>query len=238
MSKLFGGKNDKSRDIRDIVASLQEGTSAICNESVSGASMSAIQVREMADTIARTMNEHYSRLFDNAPQFEGMLQEDAESAAQMFMNNMNEWNSGSMNESAVMPSLVTLTASIATTMRTPYEAVLHRLFDTRTLEKQVVEIEEVIPTVKAPADTHEEDLIDALSPNAEIPFVDKTEIEVETLTKGLVPGTGCNNLFVFDAGTDPLFRVNRDVRVAKIEATIDGEVIDAKNISMAKRATP
>ena len=238
MSKLFGGKNDKSRDIRDIVASLQEGTSAICNESVSGASMSAIQVREMADTIARTMNEHYSRLFDNAPQFEGMLQEDAESAAQMFMNNMNEWNSGSMNESAVMPSLVTLTASIATTMRTPYEAVLHRLFDTRTLEKQVVEIEEVIPTVKAPADTHEEDLIDALSPNAEIPFVDKTEIEVETLTKGLVPGTGCNNLFVFDAGTDPLFRVNRDVRVAKIEATIDGEVIDAKNISMAKGATP
>lgn len=238
MSKLFGGKNDKSRDIRDIVASLQEGTSAICNESVSGASMSAIQVREMADTIARTMNEHYSRLFDNAPQFEGMLQEDAESAAQMFMNNMNEWNSGSMNESAVMPSLVTLTASIATTMRTPYEAVLHRLFDTRTLEKQVVEIEEVIPTVKAPADTHEEDLIDALSPNAEIPFVDKTEIEVETLTKGLVPGAGCNNLFVFDAGTDPLFRVNRDVRVAKIEATIDGEVIDAKNISMAKGATP
>ena len=37
MSKLFGGKFDKSHDIRDIVASLQSGTDAICNESVSGA---------------------------------------------------------------------------------------------------------------------------------------------------------------------------------------------------------
>ena len=237
MSKLFGGKFDKSHDIRDIVASLQSGTDAICNESVSGAQMSAMEIKNTADMIARTMNEHYSKLF-GSEQFDTMLQEDAEAAAQMFMNNMTEWNTGSMNESAVMPSLVTLTASIATTMRTPYEAVLHRLYDTRTLEKQFVEIEEVIPTVKAPADDHEEDLIDALSPNAKIPFVDKTEIEVETLTNGLVPGAGCQNLAVFGAGTNPLFRVNRDVRIAKIEATIDGEVIDQKNITMSKGATP
>ena len=154
MSKLFGGKFDKSHDIRDIVASLQSVTDAICNESVSGAQMSAMEIKNTADMIARTMNEHYSKLF-GSEQFDTMLQEDAEAAAQMFMNNMTEWNTGSMNESAVMPSLVTLTASIATTMRTPYEAVLHRLYDTRTLEKQFVEIEEVIPTVKAPADEHE-----------------------------------------------------------------------------------
>ena len=76
-------------------------------------------------------------------------------------------------------------------MRTPYEAVLHRLFDTRTLDKQTVEIEEVIPTIKAPGADREEDLIDALAPYAEVPFVDRTEIEVETLVNGLVPGSGC-----------------------------------------------
>ena len=36
-------------------------------------------------------------------------------------------------------------------MRTPYEAVLHRIFDTRVIDKQTVDIEEVIPTITAPA---------------------------------------------------------------------------------------
>ena len=55
MSKLFGGKFDKSHDIRDIVASLQSGTDAICNESVSGAQMSAMEIKNTADMIARTV---------------------------------------------------------------------------------------------------------------------------------------------------------------------------------------
>lgn len=238
MSALFGGMNNKSRDISDIVASLQGGTTAICNESVAGKAISDIEISAMADQIKQVMLEHYSGILPD-DKFDTMLHEDAESVAQIFQNNLVETNqiAGTMNESAALPSLVTLTASIATTMRTPYEAVLHRLFDTRTLDKQTVEIEEVIPTIKAPGSDVEEDLIDALAPYAETPFVDRTEIEVETLVNGLVPGNTCKNLPLME-GKNPLFRINRDVRVCKIDAEVDGEVIPQENISMAKGAVP
>ena len=231
MSVLFGG-NSQSRDVHDIVNELQSSSSAICNESVVGVKLSEIEAQNMADDIKQLMLEHYSAYIPS--RMEGMLQEDAESASQIFLNNLAEWRDV-INENAAMPSLVTLTASIATTMRTPYEAVLHRLFDTRTLDKQTVEIEEVTPTIKAPGSDVEEDLIDALAPYAPVPFVDRTEIEVETLVDGVVPGV--KNLFVLE-GKDPLFRVNRDVRIAKIDATLDGAPVDQSKIKMAKGSVP
>ena len=234
MSTLFGG-NSKSRDIQEIVAKLRNGTNAICNENVAGQSINAIDVMNMADDIKQTMVEHYSGMVENDRGLD-MLEEDANSVAQIFKNNLNEMQN-TLNESAAMPALVTLTASIATTMRTPYEAVLHRLFDTRTLDKQTVEIEEVIPTLRAPNTDKDEDLIDALAPYAPVPFVDRTEIEVETLTNGLVPGNDCKDLPVLE-GKNPLFRVNRDVRIAKIEAEVDGVAIPEEKIHMAKGATP
>lgn len=233
MSTLFGGMN-KSRDIKDIVEKLREGGDAMINESA-GKDVSEIEVNNMADEIKSVMLEHYSNLFQDQ-RFDGMLKEDAESAAQIFKNNLLE-NQTTLSESASLPSLVTLTASIATTMRTPYEAVLHRLFDTRTLDKQVVEIETVIPTIKAPMADREEELVDALAPYAAVPFVDRTEIEVETLVNGLEPGAGCKDLELL-AGKNPLFRVNRDVRISKIEAEVDGEAIAADKIHMAKGAVP
>lgn len=231
MSVLFGG-NSQSRDVHDIVNELQSSSSAICNESVVGVKLSEIEAQNMADDIKQLMLEHYSAYIPS--RMEGMLQEDAESASQIFLNNLAEWRDV-INENAAMPSLVTLTASIATTMRTPYEAVLHRLFDTRTLDKQTVEIEEVTPTIKAPGSDVEEDLIDALAPYAPVPFVDRTEIEVETLVDGVTPGV--KNLFVLE-GKDPLFRVNRDVRVAKIDVTLDGAPVDQSKIKMAKGSVP
>ena len=233
MSTLFGGMS-KNHDIREIVAELSESTNAICNESVAGSAMSAMDIDNMADSIKSLVEAHYAKYIPN--EMENMLKEDAESIAQIFKNNISETQQ-SLSESAAMPSLVTLTASIATTMRTPYEAVLHRLYDTRTLDKQTVEIEEVIPIIKAPGSDKEEDLIDALAPYAEIPFVDRTEIEVETLVNGLEPGAGCKGLPLLE-GKNPLFRLNRDVRVTKIDAEIDGAPVDAANISMMKGTVP
>lgn len=233
MSTLFGGMS-KNHDIREIVAELSESTNAICNESVAGSAMSAMDIDNMAEQIKGLVESHYSQYVPT--ELEHMLKEDAESVAQIFKNNISETQQ-SLSESAAMPSLVTLTASIATTMRTPYEAVLHRLYDTRTLDKQTVEIEEVIPIIKAPGSDKEEDLIDALAPYAEIPFVDRTEIEVETLVNGLEPGTGCKGLPLLE-GKNPLFRLNRDVRVTKIDAEIDGQPVDEANISMMKGTVP
>lgn len=239
MSTLFGGMS-KSRDIRDIVAMLQEGTSAICNESVAGHEISTMNATAMSESIQAKMLEHYSKLMPDQ-RLEVMLKEDAEDAAKMFMNNLFENTNiagmSTVNESALMPNMVSLTASIATTMRTPYEAVLHRLYDTRTLDKQTVEIEEIIPTIKAPGDTKAEDLIDALSPSASTMFVDRTEIEVETLTQGLVPGSGCKNLPLLE-GKNPLFKVNRDVRISKIDVKIDGKAIPPERIRLARGTSP
>ena len=234
MSVLFGGKS-QSHDIRDIVSELTEGgASAICNEAVAGTEVSTMEVENMADNIRNIMYEHYSGIVPEA--MDEMLKEDAEGVAQMFKNNLQE-NQTSMNESAALPNLVTLTASIATTMRTPYEAVLHRLWDTRTLDKQTVEIEEVIPIIKAPGSDKEEDLIDALAPYAPVPFVDRTEIEVETLVDGVEPGASSKNLFVLE-GKNPLFKINRDVRVAKIDVDLGEGLVDQSKIRMAKGCVP
>ena len=232
MSTLFGGI-DKSRDIAQIVEKLRDSTNSLVNENA-GQEIRPMEVTNMAEEIKEIMLEHYSSYVPE--KLEYMLHEDAESAAQIFQNSLNEMQT-TLSESAAMPGLVTLTASIATTMRTPYEAVLHRLYDTRTLEKQTVEIEEVIPTLRAPNSDVDEDLIDALAPYAPVPFVDRTEIEVETLTNGLVPGSGCKDLELL-AGKNPLFRINRDVRISKIEAEVGGVAVDESKIHMAKGAVP
>lgn len=232
MSTLFGGI-DKSRDIAQIVEKLRDSTNSLVNENA-GQEIRPMEVTNMAEEIKEIMLEHYSSYVPE--KLEHMLHEDAESAAQIFQNSLNEMQT-TLSESAAMPGLVTLTASIATTMRTPYEAVLHRLYDTRTLEKQTVEIEEVIPTLRAPNSDVDEDLIDALAPYAPVPFVDRTEIEVETLTNGLVPGSGCKDLELL-AGKNPLFRINRDVRISKIEAEVDGTPVAEDKIHMAKGAVP
>ena len=234
MSVLFNGKS-QSRDIHDIVVSLQEGAAPICNESVAGTKLSEIEQNNMADSIRQLMLEHYAG--DIPQQMEAMLTEDANGVAQMFLNNLYDAAPGGLNESASLPNLVTLTASIATTMRTPYEAVLHRLFDTRVLDKQTVEIEEVIPTIKAPGESQDEDLIDALAPYAPVPFVDRTEIMVETLVDGVVPGQSAKGLALLD-GKDPLFKLNRDVRISKIDVDLGEGAVDQKKIRMAKGSVP
>ena len=231
MSTLYGGMS-KSRDITEIVNQLQG--SAICNESIANATLAPTEIGAIAESIGRMVIDHYGSCLPES--FSGMIQDDAEQIAQIFKNNLVENQAltngaSSLSESALMPSLVTLTASIATTMRTPYEAVLHRLFDTRTLEKQTVEIEEVIPTLRAPGEEQEEDLIDALAPYAPTLFVDRTEILVDELVDGVEPNVKNFRVLV---GKNPLFRVNRDIRVTHIEAEIDGEAVPAENIRPAK----
>lgn len=244
MNALFGGAS-KNRDISDILKALQDST--ICNEAASATAVDAIEVKNAADMIAKVMYEHYVGDSQDAP-FQDMVRSDAEDAAQIFKNNLVEHATNNnvtgaasaMNEAAghnLTPSLVTLTASIATTMRTPYEAVLHRMYDTRTLDKQMVEIEEVIPTVKAPLDDQEEDLIDALAPYAETKFIDKTELMVDSLVDGIEMNKKDVPLL---EGKNPLFKINRDVRVTHIEVVLDGEAdpVDQRDIFMAKGATP
>lgn len=239
MGVLFGGIG-KSRDITDIVEALQTGS--IVNESVASTKLQALEVTELADSIKTTMLEHYTGILPS-DMFQGMLREDAEGAAQMFKNSVVDYQdlvSGQahgkiITESIEMPKLVTLTTSIATTMRTPYEAVLHRLYDTRVLEKQTVDVEEVVPTITAPMESRAEDLVDALSPYAPVPFVDRTEIMVESLTKGIELGVKDMPLL---EGLNPIFSINRDVRVIRVDVEIDGKAIDPKNVSIAKGSMP
>lgn len=225
MSALFG-EMSRRRDINSIVTDLMESATGYA-----GSEMSEVEAKTFADTIRDAMYGHSGVMFNEA--FEDMRRDDADSVRQLFLNsiteNQNMSGASALSETALMPNLRTLTASIATTMRTPYEAVLHRLFDTRTLDKQTVDIEEVIPLVRAPFDAKAEDLIDAMSPHAPVPFVDRTEMFVEELTGGVtLPTAGVRNMPVL-VGKDPLLKVNRDLRVSKIDVQLDGAPEDPAN---------
>lgn len=233
MSAIFGGRNKS--DIASIFEMLQNGTDAICNESaLHGSVLSGVSLETMCESISSQMMDHYSQYFSDS--MDEMLREDAEQAAQMFKNNLRETRALTGLDESATPSLVTLTASIATTMRTPYEATLHRLFDTRTLDKQTVEIETVEPLIYAPGSDEPLNMIDALSPYQKTMFLDKTEIYAETLVNGLEPGK-CNKLALLD-GVNSLYRLNRDVRVSKIEVELEGEAVDQANIHMKRGSVP
>ena len=112
MSTLFGGI-DKSRDIAQIVEKLRDSTNSLVNENA-GQEIRPMEVTNMAEEIKEIMLEHYSSYVPE--KLEHMLHEDAESAAQIFQNSLNEMQT-TLSESAAMPGLVTLTASIATNRR-------------------------------------------------------------------------------------------------------------------------
>ena len=106
MSVLFGG-NSQSHDIATIVEELQGGASAICNESVAGTKVSGVEIEAMAESIRDLAYQHYSSVIPE--RMDEMLKEDAEQAAQIFRNNLEETQQ-TLTESAALPSLVTLTA--------------------------------------------------------------------------------------------------------------------------------
>ena len=243
MNTIFG----KSEDIKALVQGLVDGAESVCNESYSGTVVN--DVESMRDFIVESMTEHYGDLFSYSDKdgkaseeagahFRHLIEEDAKNAGQMFVNSIQEQVSSKLlSENTANPALVTLTASIATTMRTPYEATLHRMFDTRAIDKQTVEIEEVIPMVQAP-NQPEEDLIDALSPYNKVPFVDKTELYLDELaTEGLVPGNTSKNLHLTE-GMDPLYHINADMRITGVEITIDGEVVPADRVALKRGSVP
>lgn len=238
MSMLFGEANRRS-DIASLVEELVEGgVHSLCNENVAGSRIYDADTDHFMDGIKSIMNEHYSKEIPEA--LENILTEDTNVAAKMFLNNLTELSS--MNENAALPVMRTLTASIATIMRTPYEAVMHRVYDTQVIDKQAVEIETVIPTIKAPGDTKVESLVDAFAPDltgTSQLFVDRTEIMVTSLTDGVVPGV--KNVALLNS-MNPLFRINGDVRVTGVDASIDvggtPTAVDADDIKFVRGTVP
>ena len=233
MNTIYG----KTSDIHELVQSLVESSESVCNEEYRGVVVE--DANNMRDFIVETMTSHYGKMLDDehGETFRGMLEEDAKMAGQIFLNTIQEQMNQKLLSETANPALVTLTASIATTMRTPYEATLHRMYDTRAIDKQTVDLEEVIPLVQAPGYA-EEDMIDALSPYAKTPFVDKTELYLDDLaTEGLVPGDACKNLHLTE-GMDPLYHINSDMRVIGVEITKDGQVVDPSLVSLKRGSVP
>lgn len=228
-----------SHAIKDIVDKLTVGSQAICNESALPSSFSTTETANMSKNIRELMVDMYSNQMPEA--FKNILKEDAENASKIFGNSIAEQQRMNLLESATNVDVKSLVVSIATTMRAPYEANLHRLAHTEVTDKWTFAIQNIEPTIKAPGHK-EESLIDALSPFAKTPFIDKTELNIETLTNGLVPGIDCNNL-PLTAGLNPLIKINRDCRIIGIEAKyldggVPGEDVPQGKIKAHRGATP
>ena len=223
---------NRTEDIKSLVDSVINGG---INESAKYNAVS--DVDNMQNLIVETMTEHYGTMFRDE-KFTNMIAEDAQVAAQMYANSIQEQvDTGLITESTMTPNLSTLTASICTIMRTPYQANLHRMFDTQALPKQTVELEEVIPTIMAPKH-EEEDLIDALSPYNEEMFVDKTEIYLDDLIEtGLTPGKDSKDYYMTE-GMDPLYRVNKDMRIDHVDITDSSGPVPSNRIKMKKGTVP
>lgn len=232
MSTIFGNEN---QDVKSIVSSLVESTGALCNENSYPTVMNEMEVSTMAESVKSLMFDHYSPYISQ--EFETVLKEDAEGAAQMLKNNISEQQRMKILSENAAPDLRTLTASIATTMRIPYEATYHRLFNTHTADSYVIEMQDVEPTIAAPGQD-EELLIDALSPYAPDKFIHKTETAIEVMTNGIVPGASARNL-PLTPGMDKLFHVDHDARVTAIEAKYaDGTVVPASRITPRRGTSP
>lgn len=232
-AKIFGGS--RGRDIQDIVESLMLTSGAICNEAAMPTSYSEAEINVMSESVEQLMVEHYAGAMDE--RFHDMLKEDAQGVATMLKNNIRELHDQHLLTESAMPSIRTLTASIATNMRAPYECTVHRVYNTRTADKWQMEIQDVEPTIAAPG-CDEESLIDAFSPYAKTHFIDKTEMPVDVLVKGVKPGNECNKL-PLTPGMDPLLKVGRDARVTAIEATYkDGTKVPATAICIRRGSTP
>ncbi len=235
----FFGAN-KSKDIKNVVERLHEGTGSICNESVAANLYNEAEVMNLSDQVKSMIVESYTEAV--SPELAELINEDAEDAALLFRNSMSEActdsATGAMNENTTL-NVNMLTSSVATIMRSPYEAVMHRLFDTRTVEKPVVTFEEVIPMVVDPQG-NAVPIIEAFDPKKTSDyFVDKTEIVLTKLTDGIAPGA--KNVNLLD-GLDPLFKVDRSVRLTGITASEDIEgtptAIVSTKIKMKKGSVP
>jgi hypothetical protein len=244
MLSLFDSKN---RDIKAIVDELANEHTGLTESAVS----SAQEVNSTKEMIQESMLSHYTKAFgisDEDSLMGQILKEDAEGVGQMFINALVENGAVSVdpatgditaiNEATAVPFLHTLTASIAITQRIPYEATLHRVYDTRTLDKPTVEIEDVIPMVVAPGQ-EPEDLIDAFQPgkaDADL-FVNKTEIVLtDLLETGLTPGKECKNKDLV-TGLDPLARIDRSMRLDHITLTA-GSSLAGTTLRLQKGSTP
>lgn len=239
---LFGA--NKSKDIKDVVSILHEGATAICNPGVASNLSNEAEVHNLADEIKNLMVESYAGSV--GADLQDLINEDAENAAKIFINSVNESsnlpgnNGGAMNENALAVQM--LTTSIATTMRSPYEAVVHRMFDTRVVsDRPVVTIEEVVPTVKDCNPGSEAiPIIEAFDPKKTTNFfVDRTELTLEKLTNGIAPGEKNVNIL---ENLDSIFKVDRSIRLTGISASeiISGTPtpIAASKIRMKKGSVP
>ena len=233
MSNVFGA--NKSKNIKDIVEQLIEGGSSICNESVAANVSKEAEMANLCESIKSLMVESYSDAFPEHLQH--MLSEDAEGSANLFKNGFHDAykETLALNENAT-PSLVSLTASIAVSMRSPYEGVFHRIFDTQTVERPIVSLEEVVPMVIDPAG-QEYAIVDAFDPklSTDNMFIDKTEIILTALTDGIVPGTKNVEL---TSGMDPLYRVDLAGRRIIKEAEESGAPIASAKVRMKKGTSP
>lgn len=229
-----------SKAVSDIISSLKHGARAICNEAAMHSSYDDSETGALAESIRETMIDMYSD--DMGTAFHDFVVEDASNAAKMFKNGIADMKSMNLVESASAPDIKSLTVSIATTMRSPYEVNLHRLAHVEVADSWTFSIEDIEPYITAPGHK-EENMIDALSPFAPVPFVDKTETEIETLTKGLKPGAECNNI-PLTTSLDPLIKINRDCRIIGIDAKYtakagaDGTAIPRDKIIPRRGATP
>ena len=229
-------------DIESLVSEISD--SGMFRKNAAATAIVADAVQSLAEQVSEMAYNHYHELVNE--KFSQQVATDANGAGQMLRNAIiteQAWkpteHSGEAINENYLPDYRSLTSTIAVTMRNPYEAKMHRLFDTMVLDTPNPTIETVTRLIRGPADQTDEDLIEALSPRNPNRFIDRTEIKVEELTSGIDMSAVENEQPVkYLQGQNELWTVNTDVRITHIDVTLDGQKIDQKDITFATGSTP
>lgn len=192
----------KSRSSRELVQKLNEECGLV-QSSFSAIKESTAEKQSLIESAIGAFQETYAKGYEDLGAIgQQMLKEDVDNARIIIENNMND---DIFNETT---NIALLTASIATTMRKPMEANIHRAFDVEAVSTPIVTIEQVFDTLTN-ADNQRVDAFSAFNNND---FLSSVVDALPIGTAGIAPTRSSVDLL---AGHDKsVHRIDKDARVS------------------------
>jgi hypothetical protein len=208
-----------SKSTRDLVQSLTE-TAGLNQEDFAAIKSSEVERERLVESSLQSFQELYGADYEALGSVgKQLLKEDIDVARTIIANNM----SGEGNPLNETTSISMLTASIATTIRKPMEANMHRVFDVEAVSTPIVTLEQYFDTLTNPANQK----VDAYTAFNTTTFLDSVVEPLVIGTEGIAPTRARVNLL---AGQDSsVHRIDTDARITGLVYFDAGvEVVSSK----------
>ena len=216
-----------TKSTKDFIASLNEACGLESTASFAAIKDSETERTLLVENAAKAMIETYGEGFEALGAIgQQMLKEDIAIATQVIRNNME---SESFNETT---NINMLTSSIATTMRKPMEANIHRVYDVEAANSPIITMEQYFDTLTN-ADNEVTDAFNAFNDST---FLNSIVESLPIGTAGIAPSrTGTDLLAGHDKG---VHKIDRDARISGIKYLVGGTPVPVADIKYKRGSIP